>query len=362
MTQPPQPVRRTIQPLTGKPASQTQTVQGRSIADPVSVASARPRASMLRDPRERIQIVGDSNSGKTFAYLTQASILLAEHKANNTFDECPRFFILDTDETMPAMLGEGGEFHGLYYEDGGNVYVYPCDNWADFVGSLHTIAKQVRRHDWIVFDVINQGYDLAVSEVAKAHGIDYVNETFRRIQTKEGFGAFPSDIWQAVSVIFDGAMRVAIASIANVLWVQHIADYVEQRSSREVVLMFDQLGVKPQGAKKISRMANTVVFLYTVRSILRDERKKRIGSDIVRKMVIVKDRGKLTYAAENYDKDFFTKLAEIRSSGVTTKNITDPEAAAIIVSNALASIRASDSGLAPVLQTQEFGDADGDES
>jgi hypothetical protein len=312
---------------------------------PVSVDTARPRYSHLRDKRERIQICGDSNAGKTFAWLTEMARRMALALESDT--RIPQAYVLDTDDTMPAMLEPGADFHGLYVEDGGNVHVFPCDSWGDIVGSLQSIKKVLQPGDFIVFDVVNQAYDLAVAEVAKSYGIDVASETFRRIQTKEGFGAFPAEIWNAVTVIFDGAIRQVTNSVAHVIFVQHVSDYVEQRSTREVTLMFDQIGIKPQGAKKISRIANTVVFLWTIRAIQKDERGRRPKerpTSIIRKMTIVKDRGKLAYADEIYDKLFFEKLEEVRSRAVTTTNITDPTTAGNIIADTMARIRAAQSG------------------
>lgn len=339
MVEAPKPVQRTVQLPRGVPATQAEARSGNGAAAPtnVSVGTARPRTSQLRDARERIQIIGDSNAGKSYAYMRKA---MHDHAQKST----ARWFVIDTDDTMPPMLQEGGEFEGLFEGDGGNVYVYPCDSWGDIVGSLHTIMRTAHKGDWIVFDVVNQAYDLCVAVVAASYGLDVQAETFRRIQSREGFGAFPAEIWQAVSVLFDGAIRQVTASPANVIFVQHLTDYVEQRSTREVTLMFDQIGVKPQGAKKISKISNTVVFLWTVRKILKDNNKKRIGSEIVRKLTIVKDRGKLTFADVPYDKDFFDKLAEVRASGIASKNITDPDEAAAVVQSVMADIRATQSG------------------
>jgi AAA domain len=347
LAEPPKPVAPTARFAVpqGVPAGQGRVAGNTPVVLPISVDTARPRYSQLRDKRERIQIVGDSNAGKTFAWLTEMARRMALALEAN--ERIPQAFVLDTDDTMPAMLEEGADFHGLYVEDGGNVHVFPCDTWGDIVGSLQTIKKVLLPGDFIVFDVVNQAYDLAVAEVAKSYGIDVASETFRRIQSKEGFGAFPAEIWNAVTVIFDGAIRQCTNSVAHVIFVQHLTDYVDQRSTREITLMFDQIGVKPQGAKKISRIANTVVFLWTIRAIQKDERGRRPKdrpTSIVRKMTIVKDRGKLTFADEVYDKLFFEKLEEVRSRAVTTVNITDPTSAGNIVAETMARIRAAQSG------------------
>lgn len=349
MTQPPRPVApqpRATAPTGVRAADRTTAAANAGIPD-VSVGTARPRASRLREVKEHIQLCGDSNSGKTFAWMSEMVRRFAERIQDP--DAPPfRVYCIDTDNTMPVMLTEGGEFHGMYIDDGGPISVYPCDNWADVVGSTRTFIDKVKEDDFIIVDVANQAYDMCVAEVARVQGIDPQSETFRRIQNNQGFGAFDSNIWNAVTVLFDGWTRRLMMSPAHVIFVQHLTDYVTERSNREVILAFDQIGVKPQGAKKIFRIVNTSIFLYTIRQIPKDERGRRLkdaSTKIVRKMDIVKDRGRLTYASREYDTLFWNVLKEVRETGAAnTVTITEPNSAAAIVADALAEIRKTQSG------------------
>jgi len=180
----------------------------------------RPR---LRPIRERIQLCGDANSGKTYAYLRLARKKLEDARTNGREPE--KFFVVDTDDTMPAFLNEGCEFSDLYYENGGNVYPYPAFSWDEAGATIGTICREAKEGDWVIVDVINRLYDQAQRRVAEQKGIVVTDAAFARGLNHSGFGAFGADEWNLVTLIFNATVgRLLQNGNVNVIFVQHTTE------------------------------------------------------------------------------------------------------------------------------------------
>lgn len=317
---------------------------------------ARPGyAPSLRPARVKMQIAGDSNSGKTFAYLMKAQTELV--KAREAGVEPPYFFVIDTDDTLPVFLNTGYEFEHLYVENGGNVVPCPAFDWASFASAVRYAQSNAKMDDWIVVDVINRAYDYAQEFIAQKYNLVLEDEIAERSGLgggkRLGFGAFDADKWQLVTLTFEAVIKPIIQSQkTHSIFVSHITDMQSDagREKREPMVLFDQLGVKPRGAPKIPGLVNTIVFLWNVRAIQKNERGQRVKAETVRNLTIVKDRGNVVYWSDVYDKDLFAKLDEIRAKqrGRNT-NITAPaEVQASIEAARAALLATTDPGDNPV--------------
>jgi len=305
----------------------------------------RPR---LRPIRERIQLCGDANSGKTYAYLRLARKKLEDARTNGREPE--KFFVVDTDDTMPAFLNEGCEFSDLYYENGGNVYPYPAFSWDEAGATIGTICREAKEGDWVIVDVINRLYDQAQRRVAEQKGIVVTDAAFARGLNHSGFGAFGADEWNLVTLIFNATVgRLLQNGNVNVIFVQHTTEVQPHtRERREIFALFDQLGLKPKGAPTIAGAVATVVFLWVIRPVELNERGKRVSAKTVRWFTVLKDRGKMTYASEVYDRDFYDNLQSIRRAGLPTINVTDRTEAEKVLAGAQAAISGRDEDIGNV--------------
>jgi hypothetical protein len=279
----------------------------------------------VRAPRERIQIVGDSTSGKSYAWLRKCLAMFHEKGA-----ACPKWHVLDTEDGLPKMIGPGCEFEELAYTNGGPVYPYPCFDWEEFAGSVGEIIRTVHRDDWVVVDVVGRAYDYAQQRVAAARGLVLTDQAFARAMADKGFGAFEGKDWVAVNMIFDPVLQRLAYNNFNIVFISHLADMTDipgRQDKREIMLLFDQARIKPRGAPKVPGMVDTVVILYSFVPVVRNESKKRIIKPTVRKFIVVKDRGAVTWRDEVYDRDFFDKLEDTRGTSGDNHNLADEGAA-----------------------------------
>jgi hypothetical protein len=282
-------------------------------------------------------IAGDSVSGKSYAVARKARA--AFEYAQQTDTTPPKFFWHDTDDTLPTFLNPGDEFEDLLYSNGGNIYPYPAFNWDDAAAAYKAIHAQATGNDWIVIDVLNRLYDWAQLKVAQLYHID-IDDTFaQRALSKQGFGAFNADQWQLVVRIFESIINPAVfATHANLVVLSHLTEMsqtTQRPERRELMLLFDALGFKPRGAPKVPSMMDTVMILWAVRRVPRDENNRRIGSgETVRNITLLKDRGRDAREDLIYDRDAIDALFAFRKTKHESHNVTDPKLAAEIMAHA----------------------------
>lgn len=315
--QPIRPVSPSARPSTpvARPAAPTARPAGSAGGSGISVSPDTVATKVqfgVRAARERIQLVGDSNSGKTYGYMQIAE----DHPES-------RFFVIDTDDTMSSFLNPGFEFPHLSFENGGNVYPVFAGDWDQFAAAVRLILSQAKDGDWVIVDTIGRVYDYAQMKIARARGLNVDDMTIQRGLAKKGFGAFDGDTWSLVTRTFEaGVQQLLFRAGLNLIFVSHVTDMQSDREKRTVLTQFDQLGIKPRGAPRIPTMVDTIIFLWLVRKITKDgETGKRVSARTARMMTIVKDRGKVSYAEEPYGDNFYEQLKQIRSEKITRREV-----------------------------------------
>jgi hypothetical protein len=283
----------------------------------------------LNAPKERILLAGDTNSGKSYAYMQIARRIQPQGK---------RMWIIDTDDTAPMFLAPGYEFEDLYYENGGNVYPFYAGDWPTIVKAANYIIKHSENGDWVVIDLASTAYALAQQYIAELKGLNLNDEVANRLgvlpgQKKMGFGAFDADTWALVTRTYEATMRPLVNSPKlNFIGLAHVTEMMTKagRESREPILLFDQLGLKPTGVGKLVRMVNTCVVLWSVRPL---DANKESSPKISRLMTVVKDRGEACYYTEPFT-EFYEDLKRYRKEVAKTVNVTDREEAAQMLEQA----------------------------
>lgn len=371
MTQPraPQPIRRATAPAPrAVPVANNRSTDNTPAPSNVNVdprTSARTVRPILRARRERMLLGGDTVAGKTYAWLRRCK--QDYDRTIGTSQRMPTWFVLDTDDSMPSALGEGEEFEQLYYERGGPIRPYPAFTWDESAAAVGTILKEAQRGDWIVIDLSNRLYDQAQNKVAQIRGKSLVNEKIDRAIRKQGFGAFNSDDWGMVTQIFDNVIdQLMYQTEANLIFVSHITDVVNAKNraeKREVMVLFDQLGMKTRGAPKLPGTVDTIVILWAVKRFMKDDGGRVVGSQIARHATTLKDRGREAYSDDIYGQDFFDVFYEARrrrNNHSTT--ILDPVEAAALTQEARDVIVAREADLTEgTTSTDDSSDDEDDE-
>lgn len=289
------------------PANTTGTRSASPVATVASSfgTSGKKIGPSVRQPLERILLAGDSYSGKSFAYFSLADHLRNEALKNE--QRVPNFYIIDTNDTAPKMIGPGGEFEHLNFEDGGNVFPYPVFGWEDYIGSMRDIRDRLQMGDWIVVDLGSDLYKLIQQFLAKSQGKVLSDEVFNKQKGK--IAGFESSDWNIITSTFEPEINAILNNrLANSIIVTHLADMIDVpgRNRRETMLFFDHVGIKPSGPQMFYQKPDTVIFLYAIRPKTGDTR------STYRQMQILKDRGLPQGERMLYDRLFFVQLQEYR--------------------------------------------------
>lgn len=308
----------------------------------ISIGTGTRVAAQIRQPREKIQLCGDSTVGKTFSWLTMARKYKEEAEAAGV--DPPHFYVIDTDDAMPSYLAPGMYFEDLAFDNGGNVFPFPAFDFAEFRNAAMSILLSCSEDDWIIVDVVNKFYDMSQRFVATARGLELDDQAFQRAIEGKGFGAFDGNDWNLVNRTFEAVILQIINNPkTHKIFVQHITDLqdIAGRERRELLALFDQVGMKPRGAPKLSTWMRTIIMLWGVRQITRDERKKRISAEDVRFMAVIRDNGEVGYQRVPYDRNFYDTLLDLRANATFRPNVIDMAEAERIDAEAKAEVKAA---------------------
>lgn len=279
-------------------------------------------------PRERIMLLGDTVSGKTYAELKLAERKRAE--AITTDKPIPKFYIIDTDDALSTMLGPDCEFEHLYFENGGNVYPYTAFTYDEIRDALGSIIKNEKpqRHDWVCVDVINRVYERAQDLVAQVRGKNLDDQAFQRMREGKGFGAFEPNDWNLVNrAYFTFQNTLAFQMQANILLCCHIKPIidVEGWERRENLALFDAIGMRPEGSARTVGTMDTAIAIWAKRIIRREGSRRTGTASTVRYMWVAKDRGRgITSDRMTFDTDMWETFYEFRANRPKSTNITNP--------------------------------------
>ena len=333
MTQPkpPSPLPRTPgrpQPIASLPRNTQSASHNNGTKIDIATLGAGLIRPGLNSPKERILLAGDTNSGKSYAYMQIAD---RHFRAGLP----TKFWILDTGDTAPIFLAPGYEFEHLYFANGGNCYPFFTGDWPTLVKAANHIVQNSAKDDWVILDLASDAYSLAQQYIAEVKGLNLNDEVARRLglapnSKKLGFGAFDSDTWQLVTRTYEATLRPLVNSPKlNFIGLAHVTDMMTKagRETREPILLFDQLGMKPTGVGKLVKWANSCVVLWSVRPLDSD---KNSSPKISRYMTVVKDRSEACHYSQIFS-EFYEDFKTYRRTVAKTANVTDAtEAAAML--------------------------------
>lgn len=327
------PVGRPVQ-SSGRPVqSNTSGLNTATAMVRVNPAAYNPTPPKLRKKRERILLAGDSTVGKSYLLFQMAEAEYQKHKADPDY-VMARFFLLDLDDTAPAYLDEDeGDFRHLYFENGGNVYPYYVPEFEAIAGAVQDILvnQKPTRRDWIFLDPADRFYEQTQEVVGRMPeiNVDVAQAAVERAVKRQGFGAFQGEQWNIVSRVHDSILASLTQNTdANLMFITHLTDYVDVREKRQAMVLFDNVGVKPKGRPTLPEVFETVIVMWAVQHIPRDEKGNRmrgVKSYIERFIYIAKDRGRPFGVTYSMGPAFWESLKDARRANLMPSTIETPE-------------------------------------
>lgn len=225
---------------------------------------------------ERMLVMGPPGAGKTKQWLDIA-VQLKPHGV--------KFHCIDTDNAVNFMLAT--QYDGLSSEDGGNVFVYPCFEWPDYMGysdakgrhdgALQKILKSVKPGDWIILDMADKPWDAVQRYFTdEIFGVDkgsYFLQARKVLQNKADAGKKASSLseeafkgwtdWVVINALYGDFINKLLSSpIAHI----YMTTKVQPLSNREDPasrITYGDYGIKPTGQKDLGHQVHTIL-LYKV--------------------------------------------------------------------------------------------------
>ena len=265
----------------------------------------------MADIYERILAMGVPGSGKSRQWLEIAKIKL--HQKSKM-----KFWCIDTDNAINYMLATS--FKGLDVKEGGNVNVFPCYDWKDYMsvvkdkkGAQEIILNSVKPNDMIIIDMADNPWDSVQryfsSEVFGKTKGSYFLQARKLVQAKMDAAESGKDTKAALSEnafqgwtdwpVINSLYGEFIGPIVNNPYTHlYLTTKVERLSAKEdptVRAVFGELGLKPTGQKHLGHQVHTI-FLYKLDLSTKGSPAWQIKT--------VKDRSGRTY----FDNDDFMSL------------------------------------------------------
>ena len=291
----------------------------------ISPRSYTPAKPGLRPRREKILLCGESLAGKSWAWAQIAQEMF-DHDKDRTPGQRRRLFLIDTDDTAQKFLGPDEPFEHLYFDNGGNIFPVSASTFPESASAIHYVLQQANRPtDWVVVDVVNRWNDQAQEMVATQQNKQLDDLWWQRSLEGAGFGAFNPNQWNAAKRAHDALLQPLIYQCpSNILLLTHIAQYVEFREKSPVRSMFDTIKAKPEARDSVSKLVDTITFVWSEPVKVNDNE-----SYMRRRIYVAKDRSQPYNILEDYDKNFLTKMKEIRAIGKMPENATPEIIAAV---------------------------------
>ncbi len=207
--------------------------------------------------REKILLVGDSNTSKTFSLITLA-ILMPDR----------RVVIFDPDDGTSKVLGE----LGLTLEDLPNLTIKPVRNdWDKLMEDYNEVKEELGEGDWFCMDMMGRFWDMAQNHYSiSVFGTSHAEHLMmlKRQAQSTSFGGFDGlQDWPLIKNIHNTDLvdDAVLYSPFNVMCTTSVTSF----SPKEKVpkkgtlgIYASEFGVKPEGEKHNVYRFDTQAFHY----------------------------------------------------------------------------------------------------
>lgn len=207
--------------------------------------------------REKVLIIGDSNTGKTSALVALAR--LYPERTVVIFDP--------DDGTSKALTGQG-----ITHEQLPNLMIYPVrSDWQAMLEYYQACKAVLREGDWLCFDMLGRFWDLVQQYYSiRVFGQNPIEHllALRSQAQKPGFGGFDGlQDWSLIKRLHNELLMddAVLYSRFNVMATTGVTTYMpmEKVPQKGVEgLLATQFGIKPVGEKHNIYRFDTVAITY----------------------------------------------------------------------------------------------------
>lgn len=264
--------------------------------------------------RERILAIGGSGAGKTSMWLRIANwAMLTKSDA--------RFYVLDTDDAVEAMVEEeypklgpflndekvtvdySGMKANVWKAEGPNITLFRVtpDEWPNYMAGLnYSLENIVPKKDWLVVDLLSYAWGAAqtffTDQVYQKDRGAYFLDLRRALEAdnkeakKKSYGGFEGrKDWPVINSIYNEFSNGFAYKHQGHVFCTATVESIGETDDKAVKAMFSTYGVKPGGQKHTPFLYHTILWAQ----------KPRPNSTPT--LTTLKDRGRQQFDAEPFE-------------------------------------------------------------
>lgn len=205
--------------------------------------------------RERILYMGPFGCGKTSAWLNIA-------KWSQATGSPAKFYAIDTDNALEAMLEPGTQYAELDYRVGGNVEWVTAYEWPEYQAALNVFGPRATHDDWFIVDFVSPAWEAVqnhyVSEIFKQDSDEFFLEARKNMK-----GGNPLDgwkDWQYINRLYKSWINQYLHKTAGHKFMTAQADSLRETDDKGLRAIFGAHGVRPKGQKELGHQTHTVLL------------------------------------------------------------------------------------------------------
>lgn len=237
--------------------------------------------------RERILAMGPFGSGKTSNWLNIA-------KWAQTTGSPAKFYAMDSDNALDAMLDIGSQYAELDYRRGGNIEWVPAYDWNDFKGAMGNFGPRLGVDDWLIVDFIGPAWEAVqnyyIAEIYDTGSADYFMDVRKNLQ-----GGNPLDgwkDWQYINRLYKDWITQVMFKTPGHKFLTATATVIGEQDEKGLKATFGSYGVKPKGQKELGYQTHTVLLTSIDRAgrigltTIKDRERQRLNDQEITEFTI----------------------------------------------------------------------------
>ncbi len=223
--------------------------------------------------------MGGAGSGKSFNFYTIAKRALATGSD-------AKFYVVDTDESVGAMLSDDAFVDSLLDENGSPINIEFADvgDWTELTSAVDKFQKKMRVQDWLMVDMLGPSWDMVqnhyTNTVFHSDLGDYFLQKRAAMKNPQKDKMFEGWVdWPVINGMYKDLQNSLLRSPGNLYVCNEGKALSRDQAEKDTAALFGPYGVVPVGQKRNPHLFQTILWTQEIRPGHRE-------------VIVIKDRGR----------------------------------------------------------------------
>lgn len=199
--------------------------------------------------------MGPFGSGKTTGWLNVAKWAEATGSPS-------RFYVIDTDNALDAMLDTNSQYQHLDYRRDGNVEWVAAYEWLDYKAAIANFQQKLGPDDWLVVDFIGPAWDAVqayyIAQIYETDSAEYFLDLRRNKAGGQALDGWKD--WQYINRLYKEFINDVLYKTAGHKFLTAMPANLHDADDKGLKATFGAYGVKPKGQKELGYQTHTVLL------------------------------------------------------------------------------------------------------